>query len=138
MGILPTLSPHDKAVKLMLKAFDVQVEKRTNIILASFEAGDPKFAQTVLDTVLRLYEDQHIKVYSGQVSPEIFKVRADEQDQKLQKSEQALADFRAANGILNIEQQKKVMLERSSALKSQVEEATASVSETRARVASPR
>lgn len=134
-NILPALTPHDKAVKRVMSSLNAQIEKRTNIISASFEAGDPELARVALDRLVGLYQERHIQVYSAQARPSFFEDQSDRLRVELEKREKALDKFREDNGIMDMERQKDVMLERISAIETDVDDAAAGVSESEARIA---
>jgi uncharacterized protein involved in exopolysaccharide biosynthesis len=134
--MLPTLSSRDKAVNRVMSSFSARVEKRSNIISANFEADNPELAQTALENLVQFYLDRHIQVFSAQAPQSFFETQAEAFHGELARREQALESFRSQYGITNMDRQKEVMLERINAIRTQLGDTGAQLSQTRARIAS--
>jgi len=134
VGIMAPMTPREKAIKSIAKQLSAQVEKRTSVITASLDAASPEQAQKTLDALIRLYLEQHIKVYAAQASPEFFESQADQLRNAVLQSEQALSKFRAENGIANMDQQKQVLLGQISDLEKQLADAATQAGAAEARV----
>ncbi len=135
LDIKSDLTPHQKAVSAIMKSFSVDVEKRTSVITARFEAGNPDLAQKTLDNLVRLYQEHHIRVHANQASSEFFEEQAENLRRELTEREKRLDEFRTLHGITAMEPQKQALLQQITSLEAQVNEAAGQVSSIQAQVA---
>lgn len=136
LDILTPLSPREKAIQSVSKSLTVQAEKRTNILTARFEADQPLVAQQMLDQLMRLYLEHHIKVYASQASPQFFEGQAEKLREELLEREEELARFRERNQIANMEGQKQVLLGQMDSTQRELDSAISQISAAEARTAS--
>jgi uncharacterized protein involved in exopolysaccharide biosynthesis len=136
--IIPRLDSRSKAVRRVMRDFSAEVEKRTNIITASYETKDPVVAQKALDHLVNSYLARHIEVYSSQASPDFFESQAETLRVAMIERQEALQDFRARNGIADMPRQQEVLIEQVSSLKAQADDAAAKIGGYEARIAALR
>jgi uncharacterized protein involved in exopolysaccharide biosynthesis len=112
LGALAKLSPADKAFVIFQKKLSVEAVKKSNIIEIKFQHKDPAVAALVVNRLVDVFLDHHLKVYqeSGEYSFFSSQVRALEK--KLKDSEQELKDFKNTNRITSLQEQKSVLLKQ--------------------------
>ncbi len=136
LDLIPRLTDREKALKKIIKGMSVAAEKRTNIITVSYQAPGAELAQAVVNTLVQLYLERHIAVFSAQASPEFFEDQERKFKDDLTVAEQALGDFRAKFGIVNLDDQRAEILKQISQLETARGQAATTSSATQAEVKS--
>ncbi len=130
------VSPRDAAAARLSSGIEVQVERNTNILIVSYEGRDPAKARDTLERLIEGYLDRHIEVFASQVTPEFFEEQAKKLQTELAVKEAARDEFRTANKIASLEQQKSSLLDQIMALETELNTAAAEASGAEARIAS--
>src|SRR5690348_1454980 len=73
----------ERALAGMAKSIDVQRLKESNILVVSYLAGDPRFAEIVLDELLKQYLAWHVSVHSSVAVEPFFTTQAEHLNQEL-------------------------------------------------------
>jgi uncharacterized protein involved in exopolysaccharide biosynthesis/Mrp family chromosome partitioning ATPase len=105
-----------RAVTLLSESLDVKVILKSNIIAISFESPDPELARLVVSTLLDQYSQMHILANRAPGAHEFFLRETQTLKQQLEKAEDTLRDLKDKNGILAIDIQRTILLNRISEL----------------------
>ena len=103
----------------VLKSLEVSAVPRSNVINISFEWPDPIIAARVVNTLVELYLDRHLKVHTD---PERYNLLADQAkkwEAKLRESDRKLETFKHRHSITSLPQQKTMLLGRLSEAESE-------------------
>ena len=134
LDLRPSLTPRERIVKKLMKGLGVEVETDTSILSVTLDTPSPELAQTALDHLVRFYLERHIEVHSAQASPEFFEKQAERMREELALREQEMAKFREEHGVVNLQGQQDKLLDQTARLESQLNEAAAMVSGSKARL----
>jgi len=86
-----------------LKAQDA---KNSNIIVASYDAPDPRLAQEVLSRITELYLQKHVEVHRAGVAFDFLSQQTDQMAARLAETEQELQLARAELGVSDVDKAK--------------------------------
>ncbi|MBW2058459.1 MAG: hypothetical protein JRJ26_13280 [Deltaproteobacteria bacterium] len=114
---IPSLQGVYKAVANSLK---VSAVPRSNVINVTFEWPDPVIAARVVNTLVGLYLDQHIRVYTNPRTYSLLEEQAKKWEQRLRESERELEAFKRSHSITSLSQQRTILLGRLSDGRSQM------------------
>ncbi len=111
----------DAAVRRLMKSWDFFVEKDSNIINATYDDQNPQLAQKVLTKLIDFYLEKHLAVNRTAGSHEFFKQQTEELRANLAQTEKALEETKNKTGLASIPEQRRLLLERVSALKADID-----------------
>jgi capsular exopolysaccharide synthesis family protein len=111
----------DAAVRSLMKNWNFIAEKDSNIINATFDANNPQLAQAVLTKLIDFYLEKHLAVNRTAGSHEFFKQQTEELRANLAQTEKALEETKNKTGLASIPEQRRLVLERISTLKTDLE-----------------
>jgi uncharacterized protein involved in exopolysaccharide biosynthesis len=116
LGSSAKLSPADRALLIFQKKISVEAVKKSNIINITFQHKDPAVAAQVVNKLVDVFLDQHLKVYQEPGGYNFFSSQVSVLEKKLKDSEQELKGFKNNNRIISLEEQKSVLLKQISDL----------------------
>jgi uncharacterized protein involved in exopolysaccharide biosynthesis len=119
----------EKAVARLAKDLNVSPVRKANIILVEYADTDPRVAVAVLATLADIYLEEHLKVHGTPGTYEFCKTQASRYKRELDDTEGRLADFRRAQNIVMLPQQKQVVLEKAAESASALMQAEAAITE---------
>lgn len=122
------------ALKDMDRHVGVSNEKNSHIINISYEHQDPRFAEEVLDVLLKFFLAHHISVHSTQTSSKFFDEKSQEILGQLNEKESEYQEFCTTQGISSMERQKDLLLTQISGLRSDINSAGSRISASRAKI----
>lgn len=102
-------APMAIAVSRFSKDLIAEPAKKANVIEVSFQHKDPELAVKVLGTLIDLYTEKHLKVYSDPKSS-FLEQQVTEHSQKLDESENKLQAFKQQNRVYSVEEQRALLL----------------------------
>ena len=106
------LSPFEKAVLLFGKSLTVADIKRSDIIEVNFQHEDPVIAADVVNNLIDIYMDQHIKIYGASGLQNVFEDRMKLLERKMNQDRNELDAFRRQNNISSLQEQKTLLLKQ--------------------------
>jgi uncharacterized protein involved in exopolysaccharide biosynthesis len=103
----------EKAVTQFDKRFDVELEKESSVITATFEHPNADLAVKALDTLLKLYMEKRKQLY---LEPRVALAKTHEQEarQHLMAAENALETFKHMHNILSFEAERESLIQQRS------------------------
>lgn len=118
----PTVQ-RERAVNFLMKSFEAEVARESNVIVLNLKTVDPAVSNHVLNTLLDLYLERHIAIHKTQAKPQFFQDKVAELEKQLGVREKALQDFCSRYGITAIDKQKQVSVDELEKLRSERVEA---------------
>ncbi len=113
----------DAAIDRFKSDLAVASVKTSNVIDLGFKGSDPDKTSHVLDTLVRVYQDKHAEVFSGGRS-EVYKEVMARQFEEINNLEQQRTKIKVENGIYDIGQQRKALINQQVAVQTRLEEQT--------------
>ena len=109
----------DLAKKLLKFRKELSIEgiKKSNIIEISFKHKNPEIAADVVNIFGETYLDEHIQIYKNTRSLIFFKYQSQDLQNRLEKSEKELSQFKKDNNVTILEQQQQLLLKQISDLR---------------------
>ena len=124
----------DRAVKLFTENLGVEVERKSQIITVSFDAGDASLAQAALNDLIRAYLDLHIEVHAAKADPSFFEDQIAALKQELASAEKRLEDFRNHYAISSLDLQVEALLAQIRGIEDVIDDASGKVSASQAQI----
>ncbi len=113
-GLLQKLSVEDNAYINARKNLKIRQEPQTDIILVSFRHANPKVAVDFTDAVVRTFIHRYFEVYSNTGAADFFWEQKKKNEQTFLRASASLADYSSSNGLFQIDEQRKLLLQRRS------------------------
>ncbi|MBW1714627.1 MAG: hypothetical protein JRJ77_02210 [Deltaproteobacteria bacterium] len=105
--------------KSVLNGLEVSAVPRSNVINVTFEWPDPIIAARVVNTLVELYLDRHLKVHTNPQTYTLLQEQAKKWEVKLGEADRELETFKRRHSITSLPQQKTIVLGRLSEAESQ-------------------
>jgi len=121
LGLRKPLNARHKAVQSVMKNLDINVPEESNIISISYEAKSPKLAQQVVEKLINLYLEKHIAIHRASDPYQFFARERDQLRAGLTKIEQELRDLKNTLGIVSLNEQKSMVLNRLGTLRQEMD-----------------
>jgi len=113
---LRVYSVRDKAIKAFRKHLGVSASKKSNVVSVSYEAENPQFAHDVLDALLLLASDEHLRVHQSAGSQAFFEKQCELLRANLAGLEERLRDLKNDTGFAALAVQRDIQLQLIGAL----------------------
>lgn len=129
----------EKAVR-RLQEGDLKIApvRKADIIQVAYTDPEPQRAVAVLATLADLYLEDHLKVHGTPGTYAFFHDQAERYQGELKNADRRLADFRRSENIVQLDQQKAVMVQKAAEAEAALMQAEASVSEYSQKIAASR
>jgi uncharacterized protein involved in exopolysaccharide biosynthesis len=124
----------DKAVEDLRKEIAVTPSLKANIIRVSYASEEPALSATVLQALADAYIDRSIRVHSTRGAHEFFHTQAQFYERRLREAQAKLTTFQGSRDIIQLGQQKDLILKKLVDLQSAVAEANVTRRENHERV----
>jgi uncharacterized protein involved in exopolysaccharide biosynthesis len=85
---------HKNAMRYFLKNLKVEGIKKTNVIRISFRHTDPELCAKILNTLVNLYQTQHLQIHQTALSFDFSHEQGSKLKAELMRAEAALNDFK--------------------------------------------
>ena len=103
------ISPRESSILQVEKHLAISGVKKSNVIEVSFQHEDPKVAAKVVNLLIELFREKHLKVFSDPQSSFLEKQLRIYQG-KLGESEQAMESFKQSNQVFSLDEQRSLLL----------------------------
>lgn len=129
----------ERAVRRLQKG-DLKIlpVRKADIIQVAYTDPDPRRAVAVLATLAELYLVDHLKVHGTPGTYSFFHDQAERYEGELKNADRRLADFRRGQNIVQLDQQKAVMVQKAAESEAALMQAEAAVSEYTQKIAASR
>lgn len=124
----------ESAVAGFMKALSVTGIKKSNVIQVSFKNEDPRMAAKVVNNLSNMYLGHHLAVHKTPQNVKFFQEQTDLLKNKLDQAEEKLKALRKQHNITSLEEQRSLLLGRSSALNSGLNQTISQEVETEKRI----
>jgi len=124
------IPPVEKVYRSVLGSLEAYAVPKSNVINVTFQWPDPIIAARVLNTLVDLYLDQHLKVHTNPQTYALLKEQAKKWEGKLRASERELGTFKLRHSITSLPQQRTMLLGRLSEAKSERKKTESEIQET--------
>jgi uncharacterized protein involved in exopolysaccharide biosynthesis len=103
------ISPRESSILQVEKHLAISGVKKSNVIEVSFQHEDPKVAAKVVNLLIELFREKHLKVFSDPQSSFLEKQLRIYQA-KLGESEQTMESFKQSNQVFSLDEQRSLLL----------------------------
>ncbi len=102
----------EKAVEQLQSDLKIAPARKADIIIVEYMDTDPHRAVEVLSSLASLYLEEHLRVHGVPGTYAFFRGEADRYQAELERAEARLAQYREHEGIVSLEDQKSVILQK--------------------------
>lgn len=103
-------SLHDKAIRRMTKSLKIYTSKKSSIVTLSYEALDPELATKVLESLLRIAQDEHARVNKIRGSQPFYETQKQKLKEQVTELEEQLRKLKNESGLSSFEKQRELHL----------------------------
>lgn len=128
VGILNDLPRQEKAVLKLQKDFDIEAFEESNVITVSFETHSPQLAQRVVDSTVRNYIHEHVRLHRSVGADRFLAEETKKIYGELSAREEELELLKNRSGILSSDLHRAKMIERIATLETELMQAEAEAS----------
>jgi uncharacterized protein involved in exopolysaccharide biosynthesis len=129
------LTPMDRAIVKFEKSLNVRSVNDSAVVHLYFYHEDPAIAKEVLDTFIKHFIEKHVKIY-GESRAKFLEERLAGYSHELNDSSRLLMEYKQKHGVVNVDEQIRLALQRQSQVEDQFRQAKAKVEELVQKVAS--
>jgi uncharacterized protein involved in exopolysaccharide biosynthesis len=122
---LRVYSVRDKAVKSFAQKLGITAGKKSNVLSVSFKAEDPQLAHDVVEEIVTIARDEHVRVHRTNGSGAFFESQRELLRQDLSRQEQKLREFKDSQGVAVLVTQRDAQVGMISSLQADFLRATA-------------
>lgn len=122
----------EKAVLRFRKSAAIRPVLESSIIKVGFEHEVPELAARAVNLLVEHFKDKHIEVF-GEERASRFESQLEARTLQLAEAEQALAAFKQDNGVFDLDEQRKLLLDRHDRLDESLQAAESELAELRLR-----
>jgi len=126
----------DRMLRAVESSISVERMKDSNVLVVSFEAGDPAFAQTVLERILANYEAHHVEVHRRSDAAQFFDEQVGELERELERHEDALQKLKREANVADFDGERRAEETIDTGLRAQLIEAQRTLAELDQRIVS--
>lgn len=123
-----------KAVRKLGKDLKIEPLHKTNVILVTYQARDPKLAEEVLKALATVYTEKHLEVHRPLGEFRFFDQQTEQYKQGLNQAQEKLTDFSKETGVVSAEIERDSALQQAEAFDSNTRQAQTALLETERRV----
>lgn len=102
----------EKSIREFQQKLSVTSNRQSNVIVVSYEAKDPQLAATVVNKVIATYTQYRAELYNNSEAYEFFSSQMTATEEKLRELEQNQTAFKQEQGIVSVDEQRKILLAR--------------------------
>ncbi len=114
------IPPKEQVYKSVFNRLGVSNVRRSNVINIKFEWPDPFIAAKMVNTLVELYLDQHLKVHTNPRTYDLLEQQAKKWEIELRTSEKQLEAFKRRHSITSLPEQRTLLLGMLSEAESQM------------------
>ena len=128
------LGPEDKAIRKCGRKLDVQAVPDTNLVMISYESHSPALSQQVVQNVIELYLDEHVRLHRTQGTHKFLAEQRDAMLNELERAEERLRYMRGETGLVAPAEQRLALVEKATKIETDYQHAQARATELEAEV----
>jgi uncharacterized protein involved in exopolysaccharide biosynthesis len=115
-GVSKRLTPFDQIVAMLGQSLSVEAVRKSDVILLTLKTPDPEGGIAILNKLIELYLRQHIAVYKTPQARGFFEQQSETLRGRILQAHQGVSDFRDANGVWELNEQRQLLLRQKSDL----------------------
>jgi uncharacterized protein involved in exopolysaccharide biosynthesis len=123
-----------RAERELERNLTVEPIKKTKLIRVAYRARSPYVAQTVLQTLSRLYFEKHLQVHRPPGALEFFQTQTDQYRKKLNDAEAAMTKFDDDKGVVEAALSREIAVRQLNEFQAELKRNRSAVSETEERI----
>lgn len=100
--MIDPISSHEDAVIQIEKNFSVQAERNSMVLTATYDSKSPKTAQKVLDTMIEVYQAEHLRIHRNSESGAFLAEQRDMLRITYKKAQECLKNAKKQFGIASL------------------------------------
>lgn len=100
------VSEKEEAIIRIERHLYVSAERDSNVIVAQYDAGDPKLAQEVCDAVVEAYQQEHMRIHRSEESRPFFAEQQERLRSELDGALDQVRNMKNELGIASVEQRR--------------------------------
>ena len=127
-------SSAQEAVLKLAEDLEVEAVKKSNVIQVSYKNKDPQVAASVLNSLVSLFLDRHLAVFKNAESYTFFEEQSRILKDQLTGSEGRLEDFKKKHDLSSLAEQRSLLLNEDSGLRTALNLTESEIVETRNRL----
>jgi uncharacterized protein involved in exopolysaccharide biosynthesis len=128
----------DRALRSFESSISVEPMKDSNVLVVTYESGNPTFAEIVLKTLLEKYLEHHVQVHRASGAEGFFDEQARSLAVELAAQEQRLQELKATVGVSDIATERSVQQQTVASLREEQARLERTIAELDSRIASYR
>lgn len=105
-------NPAEDALELVRKRLSVAAPKRSNIIAISYDGPTPQLAQGVVEKVIDIYLEDHVRLNRTAGSHNFFEEQTNQTRRKLLEAETKMRELKNSTGLASVKDQRYILVER--------------------------
>jgi uncharacterized protein involved in exopolysaccharide biosynthesis len=113
---LRVYSLRDRAIESLQENLGITTGKKTSVIAVSYESESPALSRDILQSLLALAREDHLRVNRTKGSLEFFEGQTELVHDQLNKLEAELRDLKDATGLASLTSQREIQLQQLGAL----------------------
>jgi uncharacterized protein involved in exopolysaccharide biosynthesis len=110
------ISKREEAVIQLERNFEVDAEHESTVISLTYDAETAQLAQQIMDTIVDVYRQEHVRLHQTSGSKPFFEQQRDDLEQQLASAEQALRETKNRMGFASIESRRSTLERRLAAI----------------------
>lgn len=127
--------PVTTALLALQSKLEIHAIKDSDVIEVRFKHTDPHMAATALNALANHYLERHLSVHKAPHSYAFFKQQAEYLKDKLNRDEARLQTLKAKHNVTSLEQQQRLLLTKTTELRSDLDRTKSQIAETQNRTA---
>ena len=133
-GLRDELSDREEAVMVLQKSVDIYAPRESAVLSINSKAKSPEMAQTVSQTIIDTFIDQHMSISRQPGSYDFFARQATEQQAELDKLIARRTTYMTENGLISIGSNQTILQEQLTATSKQLLDAEGQLNQTMAQI----
>jgi uncharacterized protein involved in exopolysaccharide biosynthesis len=113
-------SARERAIEHVGRRLSVTAPRRSTVISVEYEAASPQLAQALVQRLVDLYVEEHVRLNRPQGSHDFFVAQTGEVRARLETAERRLRDVKDATGLASAPDQRRLVVERIGALEDEL------------------
>jgi uncharacterized protein involved in exopolysaccharide biosynthesis len=121
LNLKKKLSSRDAAIQMLEDEIQVEPEKDSDVITVSLKFPDPQMCEQIIDNLLQLYLDRHMKAWRSPAAKEFFGEQLAQYKERLDEIQGARDQVKSKWNLSAINEQRSLLLKEVNELSAQIE-----------------
>ncbi len=129
LNLKKKMPERESAIQMLEDSLQVEPEKDSDVIAVTMRLPDPQLCQAIINNLLQLYLDQHVRAWRSPAAKEFFNTQVEEYRRRLQELQELRGQVRTKWSLSSINEQRTLLLKRLSDVTSHIERNNAEVAD---------